>query len=67
LINHKITYDAVIKKTPCPRCPSFEKSGGNATALRHRGRYRRGRLHCHSFVSEKHMNYKNIMRNFFKI
>jgi len=36
LINHKITYDIVMKKTPLPpaHCPSFQKSGGNATALR---------------------------------
>jgi len=28
LINHKITYGAVIKKTPLPRCHFFERSGG---------------------------------------
>jgi len=35
LTNHKITYDAVMKKTPPHRCPPFERSGVNASALRH--------------------------------
>ena len=28
LINHKITCDANMKKTPLPHCPTFERSGG---------------------------------------
>jgi len=28
LINHKITYDTVMKKKPRPRCPSFVGIGG---------------------------------------
>ena len=34
LIYHVITYDAVMKKTPPPRCSPFERAGGNAPALR---------------------------------
>jgi len=34
VINHRIPMILLLKRRLCPRCPSFEKSGGNATAFR---------------------------------
>jgi len=31
VINHKISMTLLRKRRLCPRCPSFERSGGNAT------------------------------------
>jgi len=33
LIYHEIIYDAAMKKTPVPRCPFFERSGGDGASL----------------------------------
>jgi len=33
VINHEITYDTVMKKHLRPRCPPFQRQGGNVPTL----------------------------------
>ena len=33
LVNHEITCDIFIKRHRLPRCPLYEKAGGNASVM----------------------------------